>query len=365
MKKDKIDFFTLIKILNYNAKYNIIIGERSNGKTYACLEYAIKKFVEKGEQFIYLRRYDEALKRSSGSKLFDSLIDNDVIAKITKGEFDTVTYRGREWYLSRYDEELKTEILSAEPCAYGLALNIAEHYKSYSYPKVTTVIFDEFLSREGCLTDEFVIFMNVLSTIIRGRTDVTIFMLGNTVNKYSPYFAEMGLTDIRNMKKGDIQLYRYGESELSVAVQFSDSISKKGKPSDFYFAFGNPRLKMITGGDWELDIYPHCPQKFEKKDIIFIYFIVFAEDTLQCEIVQKGSDRFTFIHRKTTDLKNNQHDLIYTTAYDSKPNYRRKINMPASETEKKIYSFYKMDKIFYQDNEVGEIVRNYLNFCRE
>ena len=37
-------------------------------------------------------------------------------------------------------------------------------------------------------------FMNVLSTIIRDRENIKIFMLGNTVNKYCPYFDEMGLT---------------------------------------------------------------------------------------------------------------------------------------------------------------------------
>ena len=31
--------------------------------------------------------------------------------------------------------------------------------------------------------------------------------------------------------------------------------------------------------------------------------------------------------------------------------------------EKRIARFYAEDKIFYQDNEVGEIVRNYLIWC--
>ena len=31
--------------------------------------------------------------------------------------------------------------------------------------------------------------------------------------------------------------------------------------------------------------------------------------------------------------------------------------------EKHIAEYYKSDKVFYQDNEVGEIVRNYLLWC--
>ena len=135
-----------------------------------------------------------------------------------------------------------------------------EHDKSTSYPDVTTVIFDEFLTRQSYLPDEFILFQNVLSTIIRGRRDVTIFMLGNTVNKWSPYFAEMGLKHVKEMEVGSIDVYTYGDSELTVAVEFTGS-RHSSKASDVYFAFDNPRLNMITGseGSWEMAIYPHCP----------------------------------------------------------------------------------------------------------
>ena len=74
--------------------------------------------------------------------------------------------------------------------------------------------------------------MNVVSTIVRQRNDVKIFMAGNTVNQYCPYFTEMGLTHIKEMDKGAIEVYKYGDSKLRVAVEYADSISTKGKPSD-------------------------------------------------------------------------------------------------------------------------------------
>src|SRR5699024_5250425 len=123
-----------------------------------------------------------------------------------------------------------------------------EHDKSTAYPKVKTIFFDEFLTRQYYLPDEFVTFMNVVSTIVRQRDDVIIFMCGNTVNQYCPYFTEMGLTHVKEMNKGVIEVYKYGESRLKVAVEYADSISKSGKPSDVYFAFDNPNLQMITGG---------------------------------------------------------------------------------------------------------------------
>ena len=187
-------------------------------------------------------------------------------------------------------------------------------------------------------------------------------MLGNTVNKYCPYFSEMGLTHVKTMKAGTIDVYHYGDSELTVAVEYT-AANKAGKASDLYFAFDNPKLSMITGGAWEIDIYPHCPVHYKPNEVLFTYFIAFAGDILQCEIVQHEDLYFTFVHRKTTEFKDTDHDLIYTTDYDPRPNFKRKINKPRTDIEKKIAEFYTKDKIFYADNETGEIMRNYLIWC--
>jgi glutaredoxin 2 len=120
---------------------------------------------------------------------------------------------------------------------------------------------------------------------------------------------------------------------------------------------------MITNGIWEIDIYPHCPYKYRPKDIVFTYFIEFDRNLLQCEVVNVDEKSFTFIHRKTTPLKDEDNDLIFSPKYDARPNWRRKITKPILKVEKKIAEYYKADKIFYQDNEVGEIVRNYLQWC--
>ena len=56
--------------------------------------------------------------------------------------------------------------------------------------------------------------------------------------------------------------------------------------------------------------------------------------------------------------------MIYSVEYSEMPNRRRKITQPTNDLERKIYSYYKKEKIFYQDNEVGETVRNYINWCQ-
>ncbi len=353
-------FYSLDRILSKHAQYNIIFGERSNGKTYSVLERGLRNYVKTGKQLAIIRRYREDIRGKRGDVLFDAFTANGFINKITDGKYTFVKHIAGKFYLAYLDENLNKPILDNNPFAYSFSLTEMEHDKSTSYPNITTILFDEFLTRKLYLPDEFVAFMNVLSTIIRYRNDVTIFMLGNTVNKYCPYFTEMGLKHIQQMEQGSIDTYTYGDSNLRVAVEYAGNLNKN-KPSNMYFAFENPKLNMITGGTWELALYPHCPTKFRPNQIILTYFIEFDGNLLQCEIVDTGKETFTFIHRKTTPIQNTDTDIIYTLEYSMKPNYVRRLMRPVTEWQKKIAKYYVMEKVFYQDNEVGEIVRNYIN----
>lgn len=359
----KISYYKLDKIDELGCQYNLIFGERSNGKTYATLEKAIRKWWEKGEQSAYIRRWKEDYRGKRGSQLFAGHEETDIISEITNGEYDRVKYYSGKWYLAKMDEQLDKLVSQEEPFCYAFALSDMEHDKSTAYPKVTTIIFDEFLTRQYYLPNEFVTFMNVLSTIIRHRDNVKIYMLGNTVNKYCPYFKEMGLRHVTDMEPGKIDIYTYGESKLRVAVEYCKSPNKEGKASDLYFAFDNPSLTMITGGAWEIAMYPHCPLKYKTNDILFTFFINFDDEMLQCEVVQVNDCAFLYIHRKTTPLQNEDDDIIFSELYDPRPNHFRNLRRGNSKIEKKIGEFFRNDKVFYQDNEVGEVVRNYLQFC--
>lgn len=362
-KKSK--YYSLKKILERNAYYNIIIGERSNGKTYACLLYGLTDYVKNGNQLAIIRRWNDDIKTKRASTFFDAIVSNNEVTKLTNGEWSIIHYRMGKWYLARYDDKDKLEI-AEEPFAYAFAISTMEHDKSASYPKIKNVLFDEFITRSYYLPDEFILFMNTLSTIIRDKNDVKIFMCGNTVSKACPYFSEMGLTHIKDMQPGSIDLYTYGDTNLSVAVEFCKP-NAEGKASDVYFSFDNPRLNMITGSGnvWEIAIYPHLPIKYDQKDILFTYFIIYDGIKLQCEIIKRDDLLFTFIHLKTSDLKNPDKDLIYCPDIVAKLNWSRNILRPKNKTEQRIAWFFNNDKVFYQDNETGEIVRNYLMFCKK
>lgn len=355
-------YYSLKRILQQNATYNVIFGERSNGKTFSVHEYALKVFWESGGQLAVIRRWQDDYTGKRGSTMFDGIVNAGVVSKVTCGEWTGIYYYSSRWYLCRYEDDKR--VTMETPFAYGFAITSQEHDKSTSYPTVKTILFDEFLTRSAYIPDEFVLYCNVLSTIIRQRNDVKIFMLGNTVNKYCPYFKEMGLKHIQEMNQGDIDVYRYGDERLLVAVEYCKPNGKDGKPSDFYFAFDNPKLNMITGGAWEIDVYPHCPCKYLPKDIRYTFFLSFDGNLLQCEIVCVDSGYFLFIHEKTGEVKYPDTDLVFSlTSHSHRRNVRRNILKPEDELGTKIAWFFKHNRVFYQDNEVGEVVANYLKCC--
>lgn len=343
-----------------DAYYYMAFGERSNGKTYSALNYALENYFKKGEQFAYIRRFGEDVKKKNIQTLFAGHVENGLITKYSGGTYDSVSFRGGVFY-TYLKETLKTKDFVEETIGYTFDLNSMEHHKSNSFPKVTTIIFDEFLSRQGYLTNEFVLFMNTLSTIIRDRQNVKIFMLGNTVNKYCPYFTEMGLSHIKEQKPGSVDVYTYAETGLSVVVEYCDPMSKKGgKKSDVYFAFDNPQLKMITSGSWEIAIYPHLNIRYRPKDVMYNFFVEFDDQLLHGELVVTETEYFLFVHPKTTPIKDESEDIVYTNKPNEKWNYRVGIINQRDSLSMIIRKMLSENRVFYSDNETGEILRNYI-----
>ena len=356
-------YYSLNKINKKNATYNVIFGERSNGKTYATLKQVLENYFNDGSQFAYIRRWSVDVQPKRMNNLFNAIIEDGYLEKLSGGKFTAIFYRTGRFYLCTYNDKGKPIYNEEDIIGYAFSLSENEHNKANSYPRVTTIIFDEFLTNKIYLPDEFILFMNTVSTIVRQRTNVKIYMLGNTVNKFCPYFKEMGLTNILTMKQGTIDLYTYGETKLKVAVEYADS-KKKFKKNNFYFAFNNPKLKMITGGAWELNIYPHAPVKWLPKNIMFTYFIDFNDSIYQCEIINKDANVFTYIHEKTTPIKNPDKDIIYTLDYNPKINYNINILKPLNDYQSKITWFYTHDRVYYQNNNVGDAINNYLKICK-
>lgn len=342
------------------ADYMLAFGERSSGKSFWTMSRIIHNYIETGEQGAIIRRWKEDFIGKRGQVMFDAIVYAGLIEKWSDGAWKGVSYYASKWYLYTVDEDGK-RILCEEPFCYGFALTDMMHDKSTAYPGVTTILFDEFIERAeaGYLADEFVTFCNVLSTIIRERTNVKIFMMGNTLNRYCPYFKELGLKHISDMAPGTLDVYTMGNGKLKIAVEYTSPVAAK-EASNKYFCFDNPRLQMIRTGAWELDVYPHKPCKFETKDIRFMFFIIFDDKYYQCEVVKVKFGLFLYIHLKTGDIKNPYGDIVYAAVPDYRMNWRRNFTSRETELETKIMWFFDHGRVYYQDNEVGDAIANFI-----
>ena len=69
-------YYDYSKILSYNALLNFLIGERGVGKTYGAVKFVTKQFINKNEQFAYIRRYKPELKKAVPN-FFEALESNN------------------------------------------------------------------------------------------------------------------------------------------------------------------------------------------------------------------------------------------------------------------------------------------------
>ena len=69
-------FYNGYQTITHNAVFNMIIGPRGYGKSFWAKEWAIKDFIKRGNQFMYVRRYNSDLKEIF--KFFDDIITEGI-----------------------------------------------------------------------------------------------------------------------------------------------------------------------------------------------------------------------------------------------------------------------------------------------
>ena len=101
----KQEYYSPEKIMAEGSTYNIIIGQRGNGKTYSIIDEALDEFLKNGTPSVYLRRYDESLTSTNIFKLCTPHIDDLII--MSNGEWNNFEFKSKTFYLSQIDENGK------------------------------------------------------------------------------------------------------------------------------------------------------------------------------------------------------------------------------------------------------------------
>lgn len=327
-------YYSYENIDKTNANWRIIFGERSNGKTYGFKLKALQNFFLNGKQFAYVRRMAEETKQWRMQTLFNDMYD--VINQMAKKKgryniydrFDVIVKSGRfilVGYINEFtDDDGKYHKEQREPLdtiGFYFALSNAQYDKGTSYPNVTTICFDEFMTTGRELANEMQLLLNIVSTIKRKRDDVIIYLLGNTVNRSSQILEEMQINP-RDINQGEIRSFvYYGENNIknTVAVEYAEH-TQQTEDSESYFTFGTQRERMIIKGEWETDSYPIIDKPITNVDFAFIlektpvrlYCYLCGERLcIQETRVKKRLDYYTLTNGKTI-LKRKQY------AYNSK-----------------------------------------------
>lgn len=363
-------YYDITKLWNYGCTYSMAFGQKSNGKTYQGLKKALELYTDTWEtgkrSGVYMRRNNVDFVQGRAERIVSGLVRDNLPAKMTDGYYTDIYYKARRYYLCRYEEDNKgeqTRILDEKPFLQCISLNDSIHDSSGDFPDVGMIHFDEFMSRTGYLTGEWETFRIALSTIIRDKTDVRILMTGNTMNLYNcPYFDEMGLNRIADQKQGTIDIYTYGDTDTTVAVEYTGH--RKTKTANKYFAFGRSDIDMVTKGSWDIRMYPHLPQdmRIRPMDIVMSFYIEYKTYTLQGDIITKDGDGFIYIHPKTTPLQRKPEDVVYSTSGIIVGNIAPSWVYGLRPIDRLISKFFSDGKVCYSSNNIGEMVMGFLEW---
>ena len=198
---------------------------RTGGKTTYFGRLCINRFLDKGEKFGLLYRYNYEL--------------DDIVEKFYKDLgslfFPNYTMTSKRRASGTFQELF----LNDKSCGYGLSLNNADQIKKYShlFSDIQRMIFDEFQSETNHYCEhETKKFISVHTSIARGQGKqvryVPVYMLSNAVSIINPYYVEM---EISSRLKDDTKFLRGDGFVLEQGYIESASIEQKN--SGFNRAF--------------------------------------------------------------------------------------------------------------------------------
>lgn len=178
----KFSYYSFDKIMSYNATYMFVVGARGLGKTYGAKKFVIKDALRNGNQFIYLRRYKtELLGRGTFfADIAHEFPTHDLRVNGSMAEAAPIT--------TRTEKKRKWEVIG-----YFASLSTAQTQKSVAYPKVKTILYDEFIIEKGALhylAREAKILNDFFSTVDRYKDKTRVIFMANAISIDNPYFLE-------------------------------------------------------------------------------------------------------------------------------------------------------------------------------
>lgn len=373
-------FYDPLRMPLPETKWNIIMSERSRGKTSEVMLLGMIMNKLYGTHIQYLRTREDMIVKKNSEDLFTVIVRFGFVEKLTNGKYNNIVYRSRRWYYQKIDDDGNEVERSPEQFCTMLSIDRAEIYKSaYNAPLGDYIVFDEFIER-AFYPDLFISLVDLIKTIARDRLSVIIICLANAIDKNAIILKDLMITDaIEDMEQGDAKKIVtpkgtkiYVEIMEPIAKKDKKASTKRNKVNTEYYGFEHNRLSGITGADtWAVDSFPHPPKKF--KILQKNHYLELNGKLVNMEICQtlppeddSKSDYyedqiFINLHPAT---KLYEDSVIYSMedkVYDSR--YRFKFGM--MDFDKWLWSKYNLNLFTYSDNTTGALVDKYIQMAKK
>lgn len=356
----KRDYIRLI-----DAQYIIILGQRSNGKSFAVKEDIIKNALEKGEEFAYIRRYKEDCKQYMVEEYFSDIICDKKgtrhLYEWSNGQYNTIAVYQQGIFFANIDDNGKVTRGQRLGRMFGLSWDT--HYKSLSFPNITSAVYEEFVTDGAFLDQECKRFMHLISTIFR-ESKARVYLVGNSISRINPFFSEWELVNIPKQKINSVDYYHHkymdendDEQECTIAVYLTHSTNINSG-----MFFGNA-AKAITGSVWDTDIQPHLRGRRDEYDTLYTMVFIYDRTIFLMEFLQhiETGNVTWFVSPKSTKPQKDTRIISNKYILD---NMATMGFIPISDGERQIFQYLKDDKICYSDNLTGTEFKQCYNMLR-
>lgn len=340
---DKIDKFAN----EHGCIYRLIWGKRSNGKTFGVLgKKGLKKWAQGNGKIAYIRRYKEDITRPNLESLFDAhlpyLKEYGISANADGSPVKRVCYFSRHFYFE-YEDKTKSETFCDT-----FSLSAWERQKGADRGKYCVIVFDEFITRDCYLSKEVDILQDVISSIMRDRGGVPVYMIANTVNEHCPYFAALGF------RVGDIKQGEMKQVSPLCCVEYCRDNGKQAN-AGYFSAFGTSHSQMILSGEWDYRKYPSLyPKSHLDYNFQFRFFVCLSDRKICGEVLTDKHGAFIYFYPFTGDIRRPDTTIIYGGSVDTNVLHASNFTDTPTAAHILISDLIKRAKCFYSDNRTGD-----------
>ena len=342
-------YYDITNLLSTAAQYMILLGKRANGKSYQVKKTMIEAAYYEGRKMVYLRRWDRDIKQA----LVESYFGDMPVEELTEGNYSGILVYQGELFFYRLDEDGSR--VRGPHVGRACALNLAERYKSNTFPDYDYIDYEEFITDKAYLPDEPRELQQFVSTVARDR-DITVFLVGNTLSRVCPYFAEWCLEGALRQKQSTIEVYHYHRDDGGTTDIAVENCSAGQTTSKMFFGQAS---KQIISGEWDTVQVPKLPREQSYYDVIYELELDFQKFRfcLRLLVDPESGGRIVFVYpmtgsralqrRITPDFSP---DPFTTSCLD-----RRR------RPEAYIIECFQIGKVCYSDNLTGADLKNVIS----